>query len=180
MGGSLSAVAVIYGFAAGKSVPKWVGWSILTGTFVAAGYGAWKEPQKQLDALRDERRRGLRLRISDVVVQRKSTPPVWLAVDIENSPYGAPVVLNADCTVEARYPNGEREVLRGAWNSRGGNDLLHSPIPPGTRRSVGIDLNLPDESRDDDQWRTAHYRVTGTDSLSRELSAEYPASVGER
>lgn len=55
MGGSLTALALIFGLATGKNIATGMGWILLGMTFIGASYGAWNEERQKVEKLEAEK-----------------------------------------------------------------------------------------------------------------------------
>lgn len=169
MGGLGAAIVVAILHYTGKAETRDVGRAVLLFTFLSGCFFAWKEQYQEVLRLKAEKEHGLRLKITG---PGDSGLPS-LSVTLENPAQGLPVCLR-DCSVRVQFLMGQPLVLRGAWNNRGGNDLLRRPMQPGSSRDVGIDASRPaGDTHLDADWQSANYSVVATDSEGRAITAGF-------
>lgn len=167
MGGFAAAMLAAILHNTGKAETSDLGRAVLLVTFLSGCFFAWKEQYQEVLRLKADKEHGLRLRITGP----GDTGLPSLAVTLENPAQGLPVCLR-DCVVRVEFPRGEPLVLRGAWNNRGGDDLLRRGMQPGSSRDVGIDTSRPTgDTHSDTDWQAANYSVEATDSEGRPVAA---------
>jgi hypothetical protein len=166
MGGFGAAIVAAILHYTGKAETSDLGRAVLLFTFVSGCFFAWKEQYQEVLRLKAEKAHGLRLRITGP----GDTGLPSLSVTLENPAQGLPVCLR-DCSIRVQFPMGQPLVLRGAWNNRGGDDLIRRPMQPGSSRDIGIDASRPaGDTHSDADWASANYTVEATDSEGRPVA----------